>query len=247
MKKKALQAKDRIILPLDVPSFRDALPLVTLLKDHVGLFKVGLTLFFKEGLPVLQKITDLIGEGRIFLDLKLYDTPWQVSGAAAILRSEKTLKFLTVHASGGTRVLQAVVEAVQGQVEILGVTALTSQSPEESAESESQSEAQAALERRVLLLAKTAHAAGAAGIVASAHEATLLKAHFHEEMLVVTPGIRPAWTRLEGDDQRRIMTPKEAIQKGADYLVIGRPICTAKDPLAAAEKISDEIASAVQA
>jgi len=243
LKKTALQARDRIILPLDCPSFKEAVPLITLLKDRVGLFKVGLTLFFQEGPPVLQGIAEIIGERRIFLDLKLYDTPFQVASAAAVLKTQaKALKFLTVHASGGKRVMQAVVEEMQGKVDILGVTALTSQGQKEAGPLKSLSDSRGNLESRVLALAKTAQNAGAAGVVASAFEAGLLKAQLHEEMLVVTPGIRPEWTRLEGDDQRRIMTPRAALQQGADYLVIGRPITMAKDPLLAVERIAEEMA-----
>lgn len=238
-----IEAKQRIILPLDFPSFEAARPCITLLKDHVGLFKVGLTLFFKEGLHVLRQIDDLVGGRKIFLDLKLYDTPMQVAGAARILQSQAPdVRFLTVHASGGLRVIQAVVEVMKGTTEVLGVTALTSQDQEEATGRCGST----SLEEHVLALADIAKTAGAAGVVASAHESGAIKNRFGETMTIVTPGIRPSWARVPGDDQRRKMTPAAAIACGADYLVIGRPIYGDKDPVGAAKRVAEEIEMAGQ-
>ncbi len=243
LKKKPLQAKERIILPLDTPSLEMARPLIRLLKDHVGMFKIGLTLFIKEGLHVIDQVRDLSGGREIFLDLKLYDTPMQVGRAAAALHAEvPNLRFLTVHCSGGIRVIKAVVDAMSGGTDILGVTALTSQ----NASDLSYEDKITSINEQVLALAKVAKEAAAAGIVASAHEAFHLKKHFGNTMTIVTPGIRPAWAGIKNDDQRRIMSPAEAISKGADYLVIGRPIYDHPDPAGAAEKVADEIASASQ-
>ncbi len=218
-----------------------ARPLITRLKNHVGLFKVGLTLFIREGIQVIEQIEDLSGGGQIFLDLKLYDTPMQVGRAAAVLRAEVPgVRFLTVHTSGGLRVIQSVVEAMQGGTDILGVTALTSQGKKEHTGSDDKT----AIAARVLALAEIAKEAGAAGVVASGHEAAQLKQRFGERLTIVTPGIRPAWSHIGNDDQRRTMTPNEAISSGADYLVIGRPIYDDPDPMGAAEKIAEEIESA---
>ncbi len=240
MNQKPLENKDRIILALDFPSFETARPYIHQLKTHVGIFKVGLTLFIREGLPLLKRIADISGTANIFLDLKLYDTPMQVGSAATVLHKKAPeLRFLTVHASGGLRMLKSVVDAMSDGTEILGVTALTSQNPSEAGTSD-----QGALQERVLRLANLAKNAGAAGIVASAHEAAALKKGFGNALTLVIPGIRPNWAKVTGDDQRRTMTPAEAIAQGADYLVIGRPIYGGSDPVGAAEKIADEIASA---
>lgn len=234
-----LEAKDRIILALDFPSFETARPYIQQLKNHVGIFKVGLTLFIREGLPLLDRIAEISGRGNIFLDLKLYDTPMQVGSAAAVLHEKApALRFLTVHTSGGLRVLKSVVDAMQGGTEVLGVTALTSQSP-----GEAESADRATLQERVLKLAGLAKDAGAAGVVASGHEAAALKARFDDALTLVMPGIRPNWSAVAGDDQRRTMTPAEAVSQGADYLVIGRPIYGDPDPVGAAQKIAQEIDS----
>ncbi|VAX33530.1 Orotidine 5'-phosphate decarboxylase [hydrothermal vent metagenome] len=239
MNRNTLDAKDRIILALDFPSFEMARPYIQKLKTHVGIFKVGLTLFIREGLPLLERISDISGTANIFLDLKLYDTPMQVGSAAAVLHKKAPeLRFLTVHSSGGLRVLKSVVDAMPGGTEILGVTALTSQSPAEAKVSD-----KAALQEQVLGLAALAKDAGAAGVVASAYEAAALKKHFGNRLTLVIPGIRPDWSEVSEDDQRRTMTPAQAISQGADYLVIGRPICGDSDPVGAAAKIADEIAS----
>ncbi|MBN4053197.1 orotidine-5'-phosphate decarboxylase [bacterium AH-315-L15] len=233
--------EERIILPLDFPSFQDARPFIVLLKDHVGLFKIGLTLFMNEGLEVVKKVEAVAPNRKIFLDLKLYDTPWQVGGAVAALVSKtKAIRFVTVHSSGGARVLRAAVEAMDGKTGILGVTVLTSMNASEL----SQVGIAARVEDQVLALAGLAKAAGAVGVVASAHEVSSIRKTCGKNFLIVTPGIRPSWSQISNDDQRRMMTPAEAVTKGADYLVVGRPIISNKDPIGAAMKIADEIEAA---
>ncbi len=241
MNKTSLQAKERIILPLDFPSFESARHKIQLLKDHVGLFKIGLTLFLQEGLQVVQKVEAIAGGRKIFLDLKLYDTPWQVRGAAAALVSEASdIRFVTVHTSGGDRVMRAAVDGMQGKADILGVTVLTSESRSEGMDTENAT----SLEDRVLRLSRIAKDAGAAGVVASGHEAEQIRKSIGNDFLIVTPGIRPSWSQVAQDDQRRMMTPGEAVKKGADFLVIGRPIIGDKDPVGAARKIAEEIEAA---
>lgn len=228
-------------MPLDFPSFESARPFIQLLKDHVGLFKIGLTLFVREGLQGVKKVEAIAGGRKIFLDLKLYDTPWQVRGAAAALVSEPSdIRFVTVHTSGGDRVMQAAVKGMQEKTEVLGVTVLTTQGRSEGLEAGTQ----AALEDRVLALARMAKGAGASGVVASGHEAAGIRKALGQDFLIVTPGIRPAWSQVPQDDQRRTMTPGEAIFKGADFLVVGRPIVGDKDPVGAAQKIAEEIEKA---
>ncbi|HZR45651.1 MAG TPA: orotidine-5'-phosphate decarboxylase [Candidatus Manganitrophaceae bacterium] len=236
-----LSAKDRIVLPLDVGSFDEAKATIRKLKDGVGLFKVGLTLFVKEGKRLLEQLQDEVGGGRIFLDLKFHDIPETVGHASSAVASFG-VRFLTVHASDGERILKAAVAAMPEGSQVLGITVLTS-----LAESELRDLGIAMpVKERVLALAKVAGRAGCGGIVCSGLEAGDVKQACGRDFLVVTPGIRPAWTQVPGDDQRRVMTPGEAIRCGADYVVVGRPIYTASDPRGAAEKVAEEIEAAFQ-
>lgn len=239
-----LLPKERIIFPLDVLSLDEAKQLIKLLKDHIGLFKVGLTLFVNEGFRVIEMIEDIVGvsgESRIFFDLKFLDTPETSGNVSSVLMSKSHgLKFVTVHTSEGERIVRAVVDKMQYGAKVLGITVLTSLSEEESKELGYSGP----IEERVLARANIAKRAGCAGVVCSGHEAKSVKQKFGKDFIVVTPGIRPIWFKIPHDDQRRVMTPKEAVLNGADYIVIGRPISTAKDPVEAAHKIAQEIEEA---
>ena len=229
----SLMPKDRIVLPLDMESLDEATRLAKDLKDHVGLFKIGLALFVKEGPRVVQSIQDIAGD-RIFLDLKFHDIPETVRKASeALLTLSRGIRFVTVHASEGEAALKTAVDALKGTTQVLGVTVLTSSGNQKTVS-------------RVLELSKIAKNAGCAGVVCSGHEASAVKQDLGKEFIVVAPGIRPGWATITGDDQKRIMTPREAILNGADYIVVGRPIHTAKDPVEAADKISNEIDDAVR-
>ena len=237
-----LTPKERIIFPLDFPSLKKATPFIRELKDHVGLFKVGVTLILGEGLAVINRVTDLIGGQRIFIDVKFHDIPWQIGSASHVIMSgSRGVKFITVHASDGERIVRAVVEKVKNGTQVLGITVLTSVSKEESLEMD-----KATVEQRVLALAHISQNAGCAGVVCSGNEVKTVKATFGHNFIVVTPGIRPKWTHIPMDDQRRITTSREALLNGADYIVVGRPISFAKDRVEAAHRIAQEIEEAVQ-
>lgn len=241
MKSISLPAKERIIFPLDFPSLDEAERFVKLLKDHIGLFKVGLTLFVSEGFPVIKMIEEIAGS-KIFLDLKFHDIPETLGNVSSVLMSKsRGVRFVTVHTLEGERIVRAVVEKMRGGAEVLGVTVLTSVDEKESEELGYSKP----IRDRVLALAGIAKRAGCAGVVCSGHEAKAIKQKLGEDFIVVTPGIRPAWGNIRQDDQRRIMTPREAILNGADYIVVGRPIYTSKDPVGVAEKIALEIEEAI--
>ena len=233
-----LSAIDRIILPLDFDSLAEAKKAIKKLKRHVGLFKVGLTLFVKEGWPVLKAITDEVGEGKVFYDLKFGDIPETVASVSSVVVANSShVKFITVHASEGKRVLKAAVDALQNGTKILGITVLTSTTLEEHRELGFTN----SIKDRVLTLADFSKKAGCGGVVCSALEASAVKERCGQDFIVVTPGIRPKWSTIPGDDQRRVMTLGEAIKSGSDYVVIGRPIHSAPNPVDAAKKIAEEI------
>lgn len=243
MSTKSLSAKERITFPLDFNSLKDATRYIDMLKDHVGLFKVGLTLFVKEGPRVLKEIQRITKSNKIFFDLKFHDTPETMGSVSAVLMElSPGVKFVTVHTSEGEAIVKAVVDAIKNETQVLGITVLTSLG---------EAELQAlgfsdAVEGRVLKLAQIAKNAGCAGIVCSGREARAVKEKFGKDFIVVTPGIRPSWSVIPGDDQRRIMTPREAIVQGADYIVVGRPIYKDSNPVKAAEKIGQEIDAALK-
>lgn len=233
-------AKERIILPLDFPSREQAQTVVKQLRDHVGLFKVGLTLYVKEGRTILDYLTNEVGADRIFLDLKFLDIPETVANVSAMIDSFRP-RFITVHASQGPRVLKAAVEALRSGTRVLAVTVLTSVTEAELRELKINQ----TVKERVLLLAQIAKGARCAGVVCSGLEAGEVKKECGRDFIVVTPGIRPIWAEVSKDDQRRKMTPGEAIQNGADYIVVGRPISSSSDRVGAARKIAEEIEAAL--
>ncbi len=232
------EPKDRIIFPLDFPDSNSALKYVEILKSHVGLFKVGLELFVKEGPGILNAIAKA-GKAKIFLDLKFHDIPETVKGA---MKSANALgaEFITVHCDEGKRLLNAAVETASGKTKVLAVTVLTSLSKESLKEMGMREDIQDPL-KLVLHRARIAKSAGCAGIVCSGQEAESVRKEFGKDFIIVTPGIRPSWSVINNDDQQRITTPSDAIKSGADYIVVGRPIRTAKDPADAAKRIAEEI------
>lgn len=232
-------AKDYIIFPLDVPSLEKARPLVDLLAGHVGMFKVGLELFIKEGPEVIRMIKDA-GDAGVFLDLKLHDIPETVRRAMAVV-ADLDVAFATVHCGESQKMLEAAVEGCAGKLGVLGVTVLTSVGSEEIRSAGFQEPFFQDMQTLVLKRAAMAKNAGCRGVVCSGHEAMAIKNEFGREFLTITPGIRPIWEPLGADDQKRVITPAQAIQNGSDYLVIGRPIRDAADPVKAAEKVALEI------
>ena len=233
-----MQPRERLIFPLDVPNRPEAERLISLLKDHVGLFKVGLELFVAEGPDFLDFMTGT-ARADYFLDLKFHDIPATVRSALARIRPGARLA--TVHVDTGRERLQAGAEARGNGVKLLGVTVLTHLKPDDLEAMGIAREYARDLSRLVLLRAGIARAAGCDGVVCAGTEVQAVKEAFGPEFLVVCPGIRPAWAAVPGDDQRRVMTPYEAIMAGADYIVVGRPIRLAEDPVDAARKVVAEI------
>jgi orotidine-5'-phosphate decarboxylase len=227
-----------IIFPLDVPSVKDALHYVEMLSEVVGMFKVGLELFVEAGPEIIRMIKEN-GPAEIFLDLKFHDIPATVQRAMNRV-ADLGVTFATVHCGESSRMLEAAVAGGGGNVGVLGVTVLTSVSAEEIARAGFKEEFSKDVSALVLKRAVMAKAAGCAGIVCSGQEVKQIKALCGREFVAVTPGIRPAW-QVTDDDQRRIVTPARAIADGSDYLVIGRPIRDAKDPVWAANQVAEEI------
>ena len=243
-----LSAKERLVLPLDSDSLDDAKRLIRELKNHVGLFKVGLTLFVSHGFQAIEAISKEVGDNRVFFDLKFLDIPHTVGSVSGALISVHGhgVKFVTVHTSEGERIIKAAVDAVAkgtNGTRVIGITVLTSMNDHDLRASGLYP--QQTVEERVLFLAGIANNAGAAGVVCSGHEARAVKRKFGEAFLVIAPGIRPRWSSVTRDDQRRVMTPSEAIQAGVDYIVVGRPISQSPDRVGAAQRVLDEIESAL--
>jgi orotidine-5'-phosphate decarboxylase len=236
------EAKDFLIVPLDVSSTEEALIIVEELGGMVNFYKVGLELFAREGPTVIDVLKKR--EKKVFLDLKLHDIPNTVSGAvnASI---DMEVDMLTVHALGGFEMMESAQKAVWNKgvdkPVVLGVTILTSL---DEAFLEDVLGIEKTLKDEVLDLASIAKSAGLGGIVASAEEVSLIKENCGRDFLVVTPGIRPKGT--EKEDQKRANTPYEAIVNGSDYLVIGRPIIKASNIHKAAETIIKEIDDGLQ-
>lgn len=229
-----MPARDKLAFALDEPTLRGALPLLDLVAPEVGFVKVGLELFVREGPAAVHAVRER--GARVFLDLKLHDIPRTV-GAAAKNAAELDVELLTVHAAGGGAMLREAVQATAGRCRILAVTVLTSLDMAGLASIG----VPASPVDWALKLGGVAMAAGCAGLVCSAEEATAVRAR-HPEAYLVTPGIR---TEPVQDDQARVATPEVAIRAGADLLVVGRPIRNAPDPRAAARAIVERIGAAV--
>jgi len=235
--------EDHIIFPLDVPSHDQAMSYVEALDGHVGLFKVGLELFIAQGPELLREIRNRTSAG-IFLDLKLHDIPATVK-RAFLAASMHRPRFVTVHCDEGNGILKDVARENPGNTQILGITVLTSLNREKLRQSGYAEEYAEDVSELVLLRARMARAAGCQGVVCSGLEATRVREEIGPDMVIVTPGIRPAWTVVDQDDQKRIVTPADAVRNGSDYVVIGRPIRDAASPRDAARRVAEEIASAL--
>ena len=233
------QAKDKIILPLDVPDEAAALRLVESLAGAVSFFKVGLELFTRCGPGVIGRIKQAAPGARIFLDLKLHDIPNTVAGAVRAAGA-LDVEFLTVHLCGGAAMLRAAASEAGGKLLLLGVSVLTSSDEGTLRETGVTS----GVTDQVLRLAALGATSGLRGVVASPHEIGDLRARFGASLTIVVPGVRPLSSAASPDDQRRVMTPRQALEAGADYLVIGRPITAQADPRAAAERIIGEMSAA---
>ncbi|MEI7998325.1 MAG: orotidine-5'-phosphate decarboxylase [Candidatus Omnitrophota bacterium] len=240
-------SKKQLIVALDVENFQQAKDLIDQLDKTVSIFKIGSQLFTAYG-PFITRYLQAKGK-KVFLDLKFHDIPNTVASAVKSVVSlsvppnnEKNFApifMLTVHTSGGKDMLEAAVKAAKEQSKklkvkkplIVGVTVLTSQVKDDK------------LEALVLERALAAKRAGLDGVVASVEEAPLIRRYSPKNFIIVTPGIRPVGTSI--DDQKRVATPKIAIENGSDYLVVGRPILQAENPAKAAKGILKEISLVV--
>lgn len=231
-------ATGRLVLPLDVPTVAEARDLIAATKGAVGVYKIGMELQFAGGLELAR---ELAGEGiDVFLDVKLLDIDNTIASAVRNI-ARMGVRFVTLHAYPKT--MRAAVTALEDtgvtDLCLLGVTVLTSMD---------EADVTAAgygkpVRDLVTSRAADARAAGMGGLVCSPLEAPLVRPLIGEELVIVTPGVRPAGS--DHGDQKRVMTPADAIRAGSDYLVIGRPISRAADPRRAAEAIVEEIASAL--
>lgn len=230
--------KHQVIIALDFPNPQTAESFLQQWKGESKPFiKVGYQLFYQVGPDWVARRKE---EGYpVFLDLKLHDIPQTVAGAVQSL-TKLEVDFLTLHAAGGSKMIQAAKQAVgHSQMKLLAVTQLTS-TDQQMLNDELQ--IPGTVEDSVAHLGKLAYEAGADGIVCSGHEVTKIKALTSPNFLAVTPGIRPL--QSQKDDQKRVVTPEKAIRAGADFLVIGRPITQAKSPFHVYQQMMDEIQQA---
>jgi orotidine-5'-phosphate decarboxylase len=235
-----MNPKEHLILALDVSSRQEALRLVELLRAEVGLFKIGWQLFMAEGPQFLSDLVANLGPGHIFLDLKIYDISNTLKGALRNIVPGVAL--VTIHNNLGDGGLTAILAESGGDFKVMAVTLLTSLAGQDLRSLGYTSEYADDPSRLVLLQAKLAKSAGCHGVICSGREAGAVKKAGGQDFLVVCPGIRPAWSVVARDDQKRVVTPAEAIKNGADYIVVGRPIRTASDPVDAARRVVAEIA-----
>ena len=226
-------AKDKIIVPLDVPTVGTARELIKAIGGTVGFFKIGNQLFTAAGPSIVKEVQ--ASGSKVFLDLKFHDIPNTVRRAVESACA-LGVDMLTIHLSGGREMCEAaVLGRGMSKALILGVTVLTSLHDEALAEIGFRTR----FEDEVLLLADLAKHVGITGLVASPQEVVALRKRFGSLFTTVIPGIRPSWS--EPGDQKRVLTPLQAIQAGADYLVIGRPITASPDPQSAALRIIEEL------
>jgi len=239
-----MPSREKIILALDVSDAKYAIQIVDKFKEYVGIFKVGLELFTAAGPTVVEEINRR--DKRVFLDLKFHDISNTVVKAA--LNAAKLGAYMfNLHASGGLDMMRTCKESVVDlclkenirRPKLLGVTVLTGLSQEMLKD---ELGIQHSLRTHVKQLAKLSVEAGLDGVVASGHEVAMLRSHFGRNFIIVTPGIRTSWS--PPDDQKRTVTPRQAIREGADYIVLGRAVMNQPDPFKALELINAEILTA---
>ncbi len=236
-----MKANERIILALDVSRYDEAMDIVRTFRDHIDIFKIGLELFTSAGPRIVEDI-NAMGK-KIFLDLKFHDIPNTV-GKSALAVAKLGVFMFNVHTFGGSEMMKEASKSLLRYSEennlprpkLIGVTVLTSIDNKTLRDDIGVG---ADMPDQVRHLASLAKEAGLDGVVASPEDAADLRARFGKDFLIVTPGIRPSWSAM--DDQKRASTPQAALKNGASYLVIGRAITSAPDPLNALKKIEDEI------
>ncbi len=235
--------KDYLAFALDLPTVEQALLYIDQLSGSVGVFKVGLELFIQAGPDIVRTIQKR-SDAAIFLDLKLHDIPATV-GRATKRAADLGVSYLTVHCGENQTMLDTAVENAGNRLGILAVTVLTSVGGEDLRQAGFKNRFSANPAELVDQRAQTAYASGCAGVICSAMEAAAVKARFKPPFMAVTPGIRMG-NAATTDDQKRVVTPSQAILNGSDLLVVGRPIRDAKDPAAAADTMAAEIGQALK-
>src|SRR5262249_40823944 len=225
-------AANKIIVALDVATKQRALELVEQLRDEISFFKIGLQLYTAEGPEIVRAV--LSTGAKVWLDLKLHDIPNTVARAVESA-NDLGVHMLTIHLSGGSEMIRAATGARANDLVLLGVTVLTSATEETLREIGITDK----VEDQLLRLVKLGVEAEIDGVVASPHEIGMLRREFDDRIKIAVQGIRPTWA--EPGDQKRFMTPREAIEAGADYIGIGRPITAHRNPREAVEKILKEL------
>lgn len=231
MPRKDIPLDERIIFALDVDSSERAKQWVYRLENHIKFYKVGLQLFLAGGFGIIDWITSR--QLKVMVDLKFFDVPETVKLAVKQLRN-RGVTFATVH--GNDPILRAAIEE-RGEVKILAVTVLTSFGEEDMIEMGFTGK----VEDLVYIRARRALDLGCDGVVSSGIEAERLRNGLGESLLIITPGIRPGRNTVDKDDQKRVATAGEAIARGADHVVVGRPISHADDPIAVVEYMREDI------
>lgn len=228
-----MTSKSQIILALDYPEVESTIAMIEKTLENISIYKLGLEFFLSHGKEGVKQVKESFPNIEIFLDLKLHDIPNTVAGACSSVSDLKP-SFLTVHASGGMKMIEAAVTHSPG-TSITAVTVLTSLDTDELAAMGMPSNP----EPLALSLAHRAVAAGATSIVCSPHEVSVLRSELPKEVILITPGVRPSDSSR--DDQSRVMTPRAAIEAGSTYVVIGRPITKAPNPSLAASHIASTL------
>ena len=246
MIERPVNAKDRIILALDVDNLKEARDLVRELKDYVGYFKVGLPLIVNYGFEAFRLLEE--HGARCYYDCKFHDIPHTVQKACISL-VKNNINFFNVHIQGGSKMTSAVVKASRAAAKSMGVDAptilgvtLLSSFGQKTLTTELCVDKN--IEDFVLQLAKVAKETGLDGVVASAEEARRIRKEIGDDFIILCPATRPTWASV--NDQVRVDTPRDAILAGVDFMVVGRPITSAEDRIGAANLIIDEIETALE-
>ena len=237
----SINPKERLIIALDFNSMNDATKLIDELGDNAVFYKVGLELFLYTKGEIIEYLASK--NKKVFLDLKFHDIP-NTTAMASLFTSKQNIFMFNVHTSGGKKMMEKTVEEIKKLNKnnlIIGVTILTSLSENDI---KNMFSSNLNLKELAVNLAKLGKEAGLNGVVCSPNEANIIKKECGETFITVCPGVRPKWA--DKDDQERIMTPKEAVQNGCDYMVVGRPITKSKDRVKACKMIIEEIAEGIE-
>lgn len=242
----AVPLEDRLIYALDGMTREEATASVRRLCDVIEIYKIGPSLIYQGGLDVAVQLAKAGGDKRvrIFLDMKTWDIPETVLNAINTIEklAGEAVVFATIHTEGSGAIGKIAAAKRTRPFKLFAVTHLTSLD-----ETDLRMRGITLPENEyVLRMARLARDAGCDGVICSGYEVGMIKREFGSDFLAITPGIRPAWARVAGDDQKRVVTPAEAIRNGADYIVVGRPIRTAADPVQAAWAIRKEIEAALR-